>query len=46
MVQDKKRSLLGKIITMDESAMSMHTPGAEQQLKQWIKKGTPDPIKA
>jgi histone-lysine N-methyltransferase SETMAR len=26
MVQDKGRGILGKIITMDESAVSMHTP--------------------
>jgi histone-lysine N-methyltransferase SETMAR len=46
MVQDKGRGILGKIITMDKSAVSMHTPETKLQSRQWLKKGTPGPIKA
>jgi histone-lysine N-methyltransferase SETMAR len=46
MIQDKGRDFLGKIITMDESAVSMHTPETKRQSKQWLKKGTPGPVKA
>ena len=33
------------MITMDESAVSSHTPETKQQSKQWVKKGSPGPIK-
>ncbi len=46
LIQNKGKSFLGKIITMDESAVSMHTPTSKVQSKQWLKKGTPGPIKA
>ncbi len=46
MIQDKGKSFLGKIIMMDESAVSMYTPTTKMQSKQWLKKGTPGPIKA
>jgi hypothetical protein len=38
LVQTKRRSVLDRIITMDESAVSMHTPETKQQSKQWLKK--------
>jgi histone-lysine N-methyltransferase SETMAR len=44
LIQNKGKSFLGKIITMDESAVSMHTPTSKVQSKQWLKKGTPGPI--
>ncbi len=46
LIQNKGKSFLGKIITIDESAVSMHTPTMKMQSKQWLKKGTPGPIKA
>ena len=35
---------MDNIVTMNESAVSFHTPETEQQ--QWLKKGTPGPIEA
>jgi hypothetical protein len=46
LIQNKGKSFLGMIITMDESAVSMHTPTMKMQSKQWLKKCTPGPIKA
>jgi hypothetical protein len=46
LIQNKGKSFLGKIITMDESAVLMHTPTTKMQSKQWLKKGTPGPNKA
>jgi hypothetical protein len=46
LVQTKGRSVLDRIITMDESSVSMHTPETKQQSKQWLKKGTPGSVKA
>jgi histone-lysine N-methyltransferase SETMAR len=46
LVANKGRSILDNIITMDESAVSMHTPETKSQSKQWLKKGTPGPVKA
>jgi hypothetical protein len=46
MIQDKEKSFLEKCITMDESAVSMHMPEPKMKSKQWLKKSTPDPIKA
>ncbi len=43
---DKGKDILNKIITMDESAVSMHTPETKSQSKQWLKKGAPGPVKA
>ncbi len=40
------KSVLDQIITMDESAVSMHTPETKQQSKQWLEKGIPWPVKA
>jgi len=37
---------LRKIVTMDESAVSLHTPETKAQSKQWLPKGSPGPIKA
>ncbi len=42
MIQDKEKSFLEKITTMDESAVSMHTPETKMKSKQWLKKGTQD----
>jgi hypothetical protein len=46
LIQYKGKSFLGKIITMDESAVSMNTPTTKMLSKQWLKKGTPGPMKA
>jgi len=46
LVYNKGRSVLGKIITMDESAVSFPTPETKKQSKQWLKKGSLGPIKA
>ncbi len=45
-IQNKGNSFLGKIITMEESAVSIHTPTMKMQSKHRLKKGTPGPIKA
>jgi hypothetical protein len=37
---------LNNIVTMDESAVSFHTPETKRQSKQWVKKGPPGPLKA
>jgi histone-lysine N-methyltransferase SETMAR len=39
-------AMLDNIVTMDESAVSFHTPETKQQSKQWLPKGQPGPIKA
>jgi histone-lysine N-methyltransferase SETMAR len=39
-------AMLDNIVMMDETMVSYHTPKAERQLKQWIKKGLPGPVKA
>jgi hypothetical protein len=46
LLQTKGRSVLDRIITMDESSVSMHTPETKQQSKQRLKKGNPGPVKA
>ncbi len=38
-------SVLDRIITRDESAVSIHTPTTKQQSKQWLKKGSLGPVK-
>ena len=44
--QKDGQAFLDKIVTMDESAVSYHTPETKEQSKQWLKKGTPGPVKA
>jgi len=46
LVQRRSKVVLNNIVTMDESAVSFHTPETKRQSKQWIKKGQPGPIKA
>jgi len=46
LVQTQSKAVLRNIITMDETAVSMHTPETKNQSKQWLKKGIPGPIKA
>jgi hypothetical protein len=38
--------MFDRIITMDESAVSFHTPQTKKQSKQWLVKGEPGLIKA
>jgi histone-lysine N-methyltransferase SETMAR len=45
-VQRRSMAMLDNIVTMDESAVSFHTPETKQQSKQWLPKGQPGPIKA
>jgi histone-lysine N-methyltransferase SETMAR len=46
MIRHRSKAMLENIVTMDESAVSFHTPETMQQSKQWLKKGKPGPIKA
>ncbi len=46
LVQEKGRGILSRIVTMDKSAVSMHTPETKRQSMQWLKKGVPGPVKA
>jgi histone-lysine N-methyltransferase SETMAR len=46
LVEREGEEILGRIITIDESAVSYHTPETKRQSMQWIKKGSPGPIKA
>jgi histone-lysine N-methyltransferase SETMAR len=46
LVRRHSLSMLDNIVTMDESAVSFHTPESKQQSKQWLLKGSPGPIKA
>ncbi len=39
-------ALLNNIVTMDECAISFHTPETKRVSKQWVKKGQPGPRKA
>ena len=45
MAMDNSQSL-NIIVTMDETAVSFHTPETKRQSKQWVKKGMPGPVKA
>ena len=45
-VNRQSKAMLDNIVTMDELAVSFHTPETKQQSKQWIKKGMPGPLKA
>ncbi len=38
------KSVVDQMITMDESAVSMHTSDTKQQPKQWLEKGVPGPV--
>jgi len=44
--QRNSMAMLDRIITMDETMVSFHTPQTKKQSKQWIPKGQPGPIKA
>jgi hypothetical protein len=44
MVQDNGRNFLGKIIMINELALSMHMLKMKLPSKQWLKKGTSGPI--
>jgi Transposase (partial DDE domain) len=46
LIQNQRKVILGKIITIDELAISLHTPENKNQSKQWLKKGTPDHVMA
>jgi hypothetical protein len=46
MVRCHSMLLLDNIVTMDESAVSFHTPETKQQSMQWLLKGQPGPVKA
>jgi AraC-like DNA-binding protein len=46
LIQRRSMAVLNNIVTMNESAVSFHTPETKQQSKQWVKKGQPGPIKA
>ncbi len=46
MIRRRSKAMLENIVTMDESAVSFHTPETKQQSKQWLKKDEPGPIKA
>jgi hypothetical protein len=46
MVCGRSMAMLDSIVTMEESAVSFHTPESKMQSKQWTKKGQPGPIKA
>jgi histone-lysine N-methyltransferase SETMAR len=46
LVQEKGRGTLSRIVTMDESAVSMHTPETKRHSMQWLEKGAPGPVKA
>jgi hypothetical protein len=40
LVQEKGRDILSRIVMIDESAVSMHSPETKCQSMQWLKKGT------
>jgi histone-lysine N-methyltransferase SETMAR len=46
MIGRRSMSLLDNIVTMDELAVSFHTPETKQQSMQWLPKGDPGPVKA
>jgi hypothetical protein len=46
MIRHRSKAMLENIVTMDELAVSFHTPKTKQQSKQWLKNGEPGPIKA
>jgi histone-lysine N-methyltransferase SETMAR len=46
MVRRRSLAVLDNVVTMDESAVSFHTPETKRQSMQWLPKGQPGPIKA
>jgi hypothetical protein len=46
MIQDKGKSFLENVITIDESTVSKNMSEMKMQSKHWLKKGTPGQIKA
>jgi alkyl sulfatase BDS1-like metallo-beta-lactamase superfamily hydrolase len=46
MVHCRSMLMLDNIVTMDESAVSFHTPETKQQSMQWLPKGQPGLVKA
>ena len=46
LARNPKVKFLDSVVTMDESAVSLHTPETKRQSKQWITKGQPGPLKA
>jgi hypothetical protein len=46
MIGRRSMLLLDNIVTMDELAVSFHTPETKQQSMQWLPKGQPGPVKA
>jgi histone-lysine N-methyltransferase SETMAR len=46
MVRCCSMSILDNIVTIDESAVSFHTPETKQQSVQWLPKGQPGPVNA
>jgi hypothetical protein len=46
LIQNQGKVILGNIINMDELVVSFQTPESKNKPKQWLKKGTPDPVKA
>ena len=46
LVRRHSAAVLNNIVTVDESAVSFHTPETKKQSKQWTKKGQPGPLKA
>lgn len=45
MIEDDPSSLT-RIVTMDETMVSLFTPERKEQSKQWLPKGSPAPVKA
>jgi hypothetical protein len=41
LVRHHSKAMLERIVTMDESAVSFHTPQTKQKSKQWLVKGAP-----
>jgi hypothetical protein len=44
LVQYQGKAVLGKINTMHELALSLHTSENKSQSKQWLNKRTPSPV--
>ena len=38
--------VLERIVTMDETMLSLYTPERKSQSRQWLSKGAPAPVKA
>ena len=46
MVRHRSMAVLDNVVTMDKSAVSLHTPEMKRQSMQWLPKGQSGPIKA